>query len=158
MTETGLQDICKVERSILESMNCFDSSKMSSILPKIFDMNTCNYLSDYSYAQQVLSRPENSMYVQDRGTGGANGLSSGGVLLSYTRMGSCKYEYRTVTAMDDAIRRANQGGIVVTYIARSFLGKEFTGATFNAVITTAEVLYQHCYARTILQHAYAYLS
>jgi hypothetical protein len=142
-TESSLQNICLVEKSIREQMTCFDITSGYSIMPKLFDISTCDYLTSYDDALYQLSLAENALFVQDQA-----GSSKGSILLSYVRLGHCVALYPRVAQLTSAIRSSaskdsssgsDVGSITVTVITPTYLKKEFVDATLNAILVSAEV-------------------
>ena len=65
LTTKNLVNICKTEKSIINSISCLDKNNLKSLIPYVFDMDSCDYLDSFSSSLYLFGLPENENFVED---------------------------------------------------------------------------------------------
>eukprot|EP01038_Epipyxis_sp_PR26KG_P012680 gene12680-17002_t len=121
LTRTNLLSVCNTEKNILAGLTCLDTSYYRSIMPDLFDMDTCSLKASYSSTIASIDRYQNEIYLSDSSYLTAQSTTENiqsEVLISYFKIGSC----HTMTNNDfqTELSKYNVGNIDMLFSSSHF--------------------------------------
>ena len=133
ISSSQLHSICLTEHNILTSLPCVTSGTYKSIIPAVYNPNTCVPLPGVT--RSVFAEYQNAGFVQDNIN---NQTISSNVIISYFRTGSCdNIGYAT---LGSDLSSLAVGSIQTTFIDKATLHAEYTDQITNVFTSTGIVI------------------
>lgn len=129
LNKTELENICLSEKSILENVNCIDSTNYKSAISEIFDISTCQYWTSYTKAVSYMGQAENADYVAENMN---TNFEESAILQSYFGVGSCDQDF-TSEEFTQELNDYTISNIKTTFAGEKMLKLEFQEAIDDAI-------------------------